>query len=99
MILCMPVLSKSGEPIGVIQVINKRDGVFNRQDERSLRAFSAQASIAIENAQLFDEIVTVKNYNEAILESMKSGLITVDAEGRVTKANQAAQEIGLMERA
>ena len=77
----------------VMQVLNKKEGPFTAMDEQRLRAFCSQTSIAIENAQLFDEIVTVKNYNEAILESMKSGLITVDAEGRVTKANQAAQDL------
>ena len=91
--LCIQVTTKTGVPLGVMQVLNKKEGPFTAMDEQRLRAFCSQTSIAIENAQLFDEIVTVKNYNEAILESMKSGLITVDAEGRVTKANQAAQDL------
>ena len=91
--LCIQVTTKTGVPLGVMQVLNKKDGPFSPMDEQRLRAFCSQTSIAIENAQLFDEIVTVKNYNEAILESMKAGLITVDADGRVTKANQAAQDL------
>jgi len=92
-ILCMPVGTKTGRTIGVIQVINKKDGAFTRQDERRLRAFSAQASIAIENAKMFEEIIEVKNYTESILESMSNGVITIDAEGCVVTANQAALKL------
>ena len=91
--LCLQVTTKTGVPLGVMQVLNKKTGPFTSMDEQRLRAFCSQTSIAIENAQLFDEIVTIKNYNEAILESMKSGLVTIDADGRVTKANQAAQDL------
>ena len=93
-ILCMQVKNKAGKPIGVIQVLNKAGGPFTEMDEKRLEAFSAQAAIAIENAQLFEEVNNVKNYNEAILESMTNGLITLDAEGNVEKANQAA--LGIM---
>ena len=33
-ILCMPVLNKEGKTIGVSQVLNKRGGSFNQEDER-----------------------------------------------------------------
>ncbi len=89
-ILCMQVRNKTGAPIGVCQVLNKQGGPFNEQDEARLAAFSAQAAIAIENAQLFEEVNDMKNYNEAILESMTNGVLTLDADGRVEKANAAA---------
>jgi adenylate cyclase len=89
-ILCMQVRNKAGRPIGVCQVLNKRGGPFNEQDEARLAAFSAQAAIAIENAQLFEEVNNMKNYNEAILESMTNGVLTLDAQARVEKANTAA---------
>ena len=88
-ILCMPIFSKSGAAIGVIQVINKHEGIFTTEDERSLKAFAAQASIAIENAQLFEEVVEVKRYNEAILESMSNGVLTLDERGRIITVNRA----------
>ncbi len=89
-ILCMRVNSKTGKAIGVVQVLNKNNGTFRKIDERRLQAFSAQAAIAIENAQLFEDVVNIKNYNEAILESMKSGVVSFDAEGTITKANRAS---------
>lgn len=89
-ILTLPVMTKQGRTIGVIQVLNRRTGTFDLSDIRRLQAFCSQASIAIENAQLFEEVVRAKNYNEAVLESMKNAVITVDAEGVIVKANGAA---------
>jgi adenylate cyclase len=90
-ILCVQIKSKNGNPIGVMQVLNKKGGPFEAIDERRLKAFCAQAAIAIENAQLFEEVLTIKNYNEAIVESMRSGVITLNADGRITKINQSAE--------
>ena len=73
----------------MIQVLNKAQGVFDGADERNLRAFTAQAAVALENAQLFEEVMTV-HFNETVLQSMANGMITVDAMGRATKGNDAA---------
>lgn len=89
-ILCMPVLTKAGQNIGVIQVLNKKGGPFSGTDERRLKAFASQASVAIENAKLFEDVMTVKNYNESILQSMSNGVITIDDQGVIAKANHAA---------
>ena len=88
-ILCMPVYAKTDDIIGVIQVINKLEGIFTSEDERSLKAFAAQASIAIENAQLFEQVMEVKRYNEAVLESMSNGVMTLDAHGYLVTTNRA----------
>ncbi|MFT6735844.1 MAG: adenylate cyclase, partial [Polaribacter sp.] len=61
-ILCVPVVNKRGETIGVTQVLNKRNGTFNHEDESRLKAFTAQVSIALENAKLFDDVQRIKNY-------------------------------------
>ncbi|HOU78454.1 MAG TPA: GAF domain-containing protein, partial [Syntrophales bacterium] len=80
-ILCVPVINKAGKLIGVTQVLNKRGGTFTREDESRLRAFTAQVSIALENAKLFDDIQNMKNYSESMLESMSNGVITLNEEG------------------
>lgn len=92
-ILCFPVRTKQSVVIGVIQVLNKNGGPFTEVDTTRLGAFCAQASVAIENAQLFEDVVTMKNYSEAILESMTEGVLTFDAERNVTRANLAAYRI------
>jgi adenylate cyclase len=92
-ILCMPVRDDSGLVIGVIQVLNKKEGIFTSEDEQLLSAFSAQASIAIKNARLFEEVLYLKNYNENILNTIATGVITTDADKRVITINPAAQRI------
>lgn len=92
-ILTMPVKNKEGKTIGVVQVLNKRGGPFSKVDESRLRAFSAQASIAIENAKLFDDVLNMKNYNESMLESMTNGVITLDERKQIVKCNSAAVKI------
>ena len=55
-ILCMPVRSKEGTIVGVLQVLNKRAGVFTAADEEMLDALSSQAAIALENARLYEDL-------------------------------------------
>jgi adenylate cyclase len=92
-VLCMPVINKEGRKLGVMQVLNKRGGPFRRVDEQRLRAFSAQAAIALENAQLFEDVLNERNYNESILRSLTNGVITLDAGCNVIKANDAVLRI------
>ena len=54
-ILCMPITNNNREIIGAFQVLNKIDGVFTKNDEDLLIAIGGSASIALENAQLFDK--------------------------------------------
>jgi adenylate cyclase len=88
-ILCIPLKNKAGKTIGVTQVLNKRGGAFTSEDEARLSAFTSQISIAIENAKLFDDIQNIKNYNESMLESMSTGVITVDENGKIVTCNNA----------
>ena len=55
-ILCVPMQNKLNEAIGVLQVLNKLDGVFTQEDEELLLALSSQAAVAIENAILYEDI-------------------------------------------
>lgn len=92
-ILCVPVINKSGEVIGVTQVLNKLGGPFSTEDESRLKAFTSQISIGLENARLFNDIINIKNYNESILESMSNGVVTLDEEGMIVTCNSAGLKI------
>jgi len=82
----MPIINKKGERLGVTEVLNKREGPFTVKDEQRMRAFTAQMAVALENAQLFDEVLSVKRYNENILASTTNGVVTLDNAGRVETA-------------
>jgi adenylate cyclase len=92
-ILCTPVINKAGKIIGVTQVLNKRGGPFTEEDESRLKAFTAQVSIALENAKLFDDVQNMKNYNEGILESMSNAVITLNEDGKIITCNSAGYRI------
>jgi len=54
-IIAVPMISR-GNVIGVIELLNRRDGgPFDEDDERLLTAFAANAAISIENARLFTQ--------------------------------------------
>ena len=92
-ILCVPVVNKHGKCIGVTQALNKRGGPFTAEDEARLKAFTAQVSIALENAKLFDDVQNMKNYNQSMLESMSNGVITLTEDGRIHTCNAAGYRI------
>ncbi|MEO8303418.1 MAG: GAF domain-containing protein [Betaproteobacteria bacterium] len=92
-ILCVPIVNQRGKIIGVTQVLNKRGGPFTGEDESRLKAFTAQISIALENAKLFSDVQNMKNYNESMLESMSSGVLTLDEAEKIVTCNAAGLRI------
>ncbi|HXV42452.1 MAG TPA: GAF domain-containing protein [Anaerolineae bacterium] len=63
-ILCVPLQTK-GHTIGAIEVMNKKSGVFDKEDLVLLQALAAPAAAAIENAQLYeDQSHTIKRLAE-----------------------------------
>ncbi len=92
-LLCAPVVNKRGTIIGVTEVLNKRVGVFTDEDASRLKAFTAQIAISLENAKLFDHCQTMNTYTQNMLESMSSGVITVDANGIIITCNTAGLRI------
>jgi len=61
-ILTMPLRASQGQIIAVIQVLNKSNGLaFSEEDEQLLEAISAQATIFLENASLYAQVVQANN--------------------------------------
>ncbi len=50
-LLCVPLNGRDGQRFGVFEVLNKRSGAFNAQDEAALTELAAHAAIALENTQ------------------------------------------------
>jgi adenylate cyclase len=92
-ILCMPVRNEKREIVGVMQVLNKKDGVFTAEDEQLLDALGSQAAIALENSRMFEEVRYMKNYNESMLRTMATGVVTLDPQGRLVYCNPPGLDI------
>jgi Nif-specific regulatory protein len=55
-LLVMPLSKNEGEIIGTFQILNKKSGTFNKEDEEILKALAEQVVIAIETAHLVEEL-------------------------------------------
>ncbi len=51
--LCMPMRNRQGVIVGVIQIIDRRHGAFDAEDERFLAAFADHAAITLEQGVAF----------------------------------------------
>lgn len=84
-ILCMPIKNNNKEIIGAFQVLNKNDGIFTKNDEDLLVAIGGSASIALENAQLFEQQKELYKEQKALFESFIDTLATsIDARDKIT---------------
>jgi signal transduction histidine kinase len=56
-LICVPLKNSDGEVIGVLEALNRRGGTtYTSQDLNIFLAFTAQAAIALENAQLHENL-------------------------------------------
>lgn len=55
-LVCVP-LRAGGRTIGVMQLLNKRDGNYTERDKVLLERFADQAAVAIRNATLFENVL------------------------------------------
>ncbi|MGC9044480.1 MAG: GAF domain-containing protein [Myxococcota bacterium] len=56
-IICIPLINKSREMIGVLQVLNKLNGDFDETDLSLLKALGSQIVVAIENNKLYQKLL------------------------------------------
>ncbi|MGB6336384.1 MAG: ATP-binding protein [Thermoanaerobaculia bacterium] len=84
--------------LGVLLVGYKEDGEtpLNSDDLDLIRNLLTQAALAIDNAQLLDEVnqqleevVRLQRYSQDIIESSPAGIAVVDPSGKIVSANQA----------
>ena len=87
-ILCVP-LAVEEQVIGVLEAINKRSGDFSDSDLRLVQAITGPLAAAIQNAWLHADVLAEKRRVETIFANMSEGMLTVNAEGWVTAANDA----------
>lgn len=89
-ILCMPIKNNNQEIIGAFQVLNKLSGVFTKGDEDLLVAIGGSASIALENAQLFEQQKELYKEQKALFESFIDTLATsIDARDKITAGHSS----------
>ena len=100
--LIIAPISAKNKTQGYMVLCNKetRKGIepFSATDLDLLTALCNQAAVAMENAKLFKEITKEKQFNESILGSIATGVITLDNLGEVDSINSAGLKILKTER-
>jgi signal transduction histidine kinase len=86
--ICIP-LQVEERVIGILQAINKQYTDFNENDLRLLNAIGGPLAAAIENARLHADVIAEKRRIETIFANMSEGILTVNADGFITQANDA----------
>ena len=98
--LILPVVAED-TLIAFVAVGPKLSGdIFYRQDLDLLMTLANHAGVAIKNAQLYAAASLANEYLENIAATMESGVVAINASGRVEMFNRAAERLtGMPEKA
>jgi len=81
------------EVIGMIALDRTEVRPYTAEEAQLAVAFANQAAIAIENARLFEKTEHLKAFNESIVQGVAEAILIDDAQGILTFANPAAEEL------
>ncbi|WP_437809511.1 ATP-binding protein [Sorangium sp. So ce1078] len=70
--LAVPVTSRAGEPIGGLFFGHSRAAVFTERTERLILGVAAQASVAIDNARLYEHVKRAADERARLLETERA---------------------------
>ncbi len=94
--LVAPITGKN-QLLGCLVILDKemRNGLsdFTRDDVEMFSAISVQASVAYNNTFLLDTLLESKRFNENIMESIHTGVITTNLFGEIDYVNKTAVKI------
>ncbi|MGR3218604.1 MAG: ATP-binding protein [Candidatus Anammoxibacter sp.] len=83
-ILCVPLKTKKGKLIGVIQVMNKKKmESFSKEDEEIIHTFASLVTVLIENAKLAEDalkrerMATIGDMASTIVHDLKNPMATI----------------------
>src|SRR5207249_6802302 len=64
-IYCMPIVNRVGEPVGVLELMN-RTRPLTEEDEEFLAGVSVHVGLALENAQMHREIIEMRKIEQEL---------------------------------
>ena len=105
--MAAPLVGSDGRNLGLIQLARVEEGEFTAGDEAILVQLAGMASVAIENARLYEAAVDVRTQLawaahiervraaelRAVIQAMGEAVLVCDATGRVSIVNPAAETL------
>ena len=108
--LVVPMIYKGGV-VGVLEVLNKKDGMpFTRDDQELLNAFAGQAAVAVENVRLYtqtdqalssrvEELSVMQRIDRELNTSLEvSTAMSITLEWAMRQSNSLAGLVGVVEK-
>ena len=87
----VPLVTARGA-IGCLSVMD-RSADFAEEDARVLQRLADQVAVAIVNARLFEEVAAATREWTVAFDSVASGMMLLDAEGRITRCNARSLQL------
>lgn len=91
-VLAVPIL-REDRIMGVLELMNRIDGVFSDKDLGFVTHFSNQLAVALENCRLYRQTEELLIYTNSVINSLTGGFISTNKRGKVTRFNDAAVRI------
>ena len=90
--LCAPLRARSGV-LGVISVVNRREGPFTDDDLRLLEALAGGIAVAIENAMLFETVKASEERLRAQVGALRRDLARLDRFTEIVSISPAMRDV------
>lgn len=84
----LPLVAR-GAMVGVIFIFRNYPSVFSANDRVLLGSFASQAAIAVQNAQLYTQVMREKQRLGALLDSAADGILILTANRIIERSNPA----------
>ncbi|MBA2874460.1 sensor histidine kinase [Thermaerobacillus caldiproteolyticus] len=90
-VLLIPLISK-GKAIGVLSIGSKEVIQYDEADLSFFQQLCDQLAVCIENARLYNEVLTSKKEWEETFRAVSEMILVVDLQGNILRYNDAAKE-------
>lgn len=87
----IPIISKKKTVLGTLAVGSRKPRKFSTEKINLLQTFGSQLGMALENAQLYDEVHRGKAYIENLVENAADVILSTDLEDRILTWNRGAE--------
>jgi len=91
-VIIVPMFGRH-ELIGFLILIHEQTGYFNLEHQLLLQAIASQATIAVENAQLYASVSQEQLRLTAVLQSAADAILVFDADGCLSLLNPAGEKL------
>ncbi|MBN2046917.1 MAG: GAF domain-containing protein [Anaerolineaceae bacterium] len=84
----LPMINRK-KVVGMIFIFRASQSLFSQNDREVLSSFASQAAIAIQNAQLYTEVIREKQRMDGLLESVGDGIMIMAPDHTIERCNHA----------